>query len=371
MRERSKEGCFVTDLLRIIKNLPADIENSRITITAISSLYTKYVSKVYIVNTCRLAAVTDLTGAGSQRPRTHCLNRRSAPTTPLRTHICVITHKCFSWSKHVDHCEKLTKENWDREMKMDVNDRHPSLIINLGNDYVEDEFNSGGDAEEVIATPLDKFRGGRLPISSRPYFDVAIETILSKTRQQDGYGIGDDEYSLAYDGCRRLIWHNAHNEAQSRQCWHPGDVLGSLLDLNKPEIVFYINGVPLAPCTHVFRTARSGFFAAASFMSFQQCRFNFGNKPFLYPPSDREFQSFNDHATLSPEEKVILPRHIRLEYLRKLSVREDSCTLCFDKRASVRLVPCGHEGFCPVCADQLAECPMCRASIHEVAHDST
>nr|CAD7198951.1 unnamed protein product [Timema douglasi] len=52
-----------------------------------------------------------------------------------------------------------------------------------------------------------------------------------------------------------------------------------------------------------------------------------------------------------------------------LSVREDSCTLCFDKRASVRLVPCGHEGFCPVCADQLAECPMCRASIHEVAHD--
>nr|CAD7424954.1 unnamed protein product [Timema monikensis] len=179
----------------------------------------------------------------------------------------------------------------------------------------------------------------------------------------DGYGIGDDEYSLAYDGCRRLIWHNAHNEAQSRQCWHPGDVLGSLLDLNKPEIVFYINGVPLAPCTHVFRTARSGFFAAASFMSFQQCRFNFGNKPFLYPPSDREFQSFNDHATLSPEEKVILPR--------KLSVREDSCTLCFDKRASVRLVPCGHEGFCPSCADQLAECPMCRASIHEVAHDST
>jgi hypothetical protein len=73
---------------------------------------------------------------------------------------------------------------------------------------------------------------------------------------QEGYGIGDDEFSLAYDGCRRLIWHNAHNEAQSRQCWHPGDVLGCLLDLNKLEVIFYINGSPLCPCTRIFNTAR-------------------------------------------------------------------------------------------------------------------
>ena len=64
-------------------------------------------------------------------------------------------------------------------------------------------------------------------------------------------------------------------------------------------------------------------------------------------------------------------RHIRLEQLRKLSVREDSCTLCFDKRASVRLIPCGHKGFCSSCALQLAECPMCRASIQEFASEDT
>ncbi|KDR02356.1 RING finger and SPRY domain-containing protein 1 [Zootermopsis nevadensis] len=73
---------------------------------------------------------------------------------------------------------------------------------------------------------------------------------------QEGYGIGDDEFSLAYDGCRRLIWYNARNEAQSRQSWHPGDVLGCLLDLNKPEVIFYINGAPLSPCTRIFNTAR-------------------------------------------------------------------------------------------------------------------
>lgn len=187
----------------------------------------------------------------------------------------------------------------------------------------------------------------------------------------EGYGIGDDEYSLAYDGCRRLIWHNARNEAQSHQSWHPGDVLGCLLDLTKPEVVFYINGVPLSPCTSIFNTARSGFFAAASFMSFQQCCFNFGSQPFRFPPRDRKFKNFNDHAVLSREDKVVLPRHIRLEQLRKLSVREDSCTLCFDKRASVRLIPCGHKGFCSSCALQLTECPMCRASIQEFASEDT
>lgn len=188
----------------------------------------------------------------------------------------------------------------------------------------------------------------------------------------EGYGIGDDEYSLAYDGCRQLVWYNAHSEAQSRQCWSPGDILGCLLDLNKPEMCFYINGQPLGTClhlntnSHVFQNARSGFFAAASFMSFQQCKFNFGSEPFKFPPSDRNFKCFNDYARMDEEDKKVLPRHIRLEQLRRLSVREDSCTLCFDQFASVQLTPCGHKGFCGTCAQQLAECPMCRAAIQEM-----
>lgn len=181
---------------------------------------------------------------------------------------------------------------------------------------------------------------------------------------------------MAYDGCRRLIWYNARSEKfPDTYCWRSGDILGCLLDLNKLEIIFSINGIPLKPCIQIFKTVkyvssgvsfflfskqaftskirifyrffndeffRSGFFAAASFMSFQQCLFNFGNEPFKYPPVDREFQKFNDHATLKPEDKVILPRHLYLDQLRRLSVREDSCTLCFDQKASVRLLPCNH-----------------------------
>lgn len=77
-------------------------------------------------------------------------------------------------------------------------------------------------------------------------------------------------------------------------------------------------------------------------MSFQQCRFNFGSEPFKYPPKSRSFDSFNSHAYLKEQDKIVLPRHLFLEQLRKLSVREDSCTLCFDLKGIVRLEPCMH-----------------------------
>ena len=47
---------------------------------------------------------------------------------------------------------------------------------------------------------------------------------------QEGYGIGDDEYSLAIDGCRQLMWHNAQSESQMSEfehCWKPGDYIGN------------------------------------------------------------------------------------------------------------------------------------------------
>lgn len=87
---------------------------------------------------------------------------------------------------------------------------------------------------------------------------------------------------------------------------------------------------------------RDGFFAAASCMSFQQCRFNFGSEPFKYPPKSRSFDSFNSHAVMKAQDKIVLPRHLFLEQLRKMSVREDSCTLCFDAKGIVRLEPCTH-----------------------------
>ncbi|KAE8608173.1 hypothetical protein XENTR_v10011418 [Xenopus tropicalis] len=129
----------------------------------------------------------------------------------------------------------------------------------------------------------------------------------SKFLNHEGYGIGDDEYSCAYDGCRQLIWYNAKSKPHQHPCWKEGDTVGFLLDLQKKLMIFSLNGYQLPPEKQVFSSATSGFFAAASFMSYQQCEFNFGAKPFKYPPASK-FSTFNDYAFLAPEEKVILPR---------------------------------------------------------------
>ncbi|XP_050072267.1 RING finger and SPRY domain-containing protein 1-like [Anopheles maculipalpis] len=189
----------------------------------------------------------------------------------------------------------------------------------------------------------------------------------------EGYGIGDDAYSIAFDGCRKLIWHKAKPMQHNLNVWTGGSILGCLLDLDAREVVFSLDGFEGEVLKQLFESgsAIEGFFAAASFMSFQQCRFNFGSTPFVYPPKNRTFKSFNGHAVLSEQDKIVLPRHLFLEQLRKLSVREDSCTLCFDMKATIRIEPCQHRGFCTNCAALLQFCPMCRAEILSTVHEES
>lgn len=106
---------------------------------------------------------------------------------------------------------------------------------------------------------------------------IGWSTKDSKFLNHEGYGIGDDEYSIAYDGCRQLIWYNASSFPHRHPSWRPGmpstnvllcfvnfnlifvtkgDVLGCLLDLNRELIIFYLNGVSLEPYKHVFKSAK-------------------------------------------------------------------------------------------------------------------
>jgi len=73
---------------------------------------------------------------------------------------------------------------------------------------------------------------------------------------QDGYGIGDDEYSCAYDGCRQLYWYEAQSHRHSHPPWKEGDVLGLLLDVDQGEVVFSLNGDALPPERGLFNCAR-------------------------------------------------------------------------------------------------------------------
>ncbi|CAG5116479.1 unnamed protein product, partial [Candidula unifasciata] len=142
------------------------------------------------------------------------------------------------------------------------------------------------------------------------------------------------------------------------------DTLGLLLDVDRQYLVFYLNGDPLPSYKQLFTHAKSGFFAAASFMSFQQCEFNFGAKPFHFPPP-LQFKTFNQFGYLRPEEKIVLPRHKKMALMNQFVVSDDACTLCFDHIADTQLLHCGHRGFCEVCALQLEKCPICRKEILE------
>lgn len=182
----------------------------------------------------------------------------------------------------------------------------------------------------------------------------------SKFLNHEGYGIGDDEYSYAYDGCRQLTWHCAQSMPHHHRPWVPGDVLGLLIDLEKGKVRFSLNGDEIEKD---FRARLGdGFFAGASFMSFQHCIFNFGAQPFKFPPK-ASFKSFNDHANMKAEDKIILPRHLKLAAIHQDSITGDPCKICFANAVDTRLEPCNHREVCMRCALQVDDCPMCRRRI--------
>ncbi|GMR53804.1 hypothetical protein PMAYCL1PPCAC_23999 [Pristionchus mayeri] len=195
---------------------------------------------------------------------------------------------------------------------------------------------------------------------------IGFATKKSRFLNHEGYGIGDDEHSIAYDGCRKLVWHAAKGHKHDPRAWREGDTVGCLLDLNRRRIIFSLNGIEISDSSHSFFSRLSpndGIFAAASFMSFQQCIFNFGASPFRFPPRI-PFISFNDGgARLTQSQKTILPRRRRMEELARDPLVEDACTICCSRKADTLTKPCMHGGLCHSCALQMEVCPFCRVPV--------
>lgn len=59
----------------------------------------------------------------------------------------------------------------------------------------------------------------------------------------DGYGIGDDAFSISFDGCRKLVWHNAKSLPIDLPIWKAGSMCGCFIDLDSKEIIFSLDGV--------------------------------------------------------------------------------------------------------------------------------
>lgn len=68
----------------------------------------------------------------------------------------------------------------------------------------------------------------------------------SHFQSSDGYGVGDDEYSISFDGCRKLTWHKAKSTPIDLPEWHSGSICGCFIDLDTKEIIFSLDGVERA-----------------------------------------------------------------------------------------------------------------------------
>ena len=74
---------------------------------------------------------------------------------------------------------------------------------------------------------------------------------------QEGYGIGDDENSIAYDGCRQLIWFNANSRKHNHPCWKPGNSANQCfcclyLCITSSRCILLVGGIYFLTQNHVF-----------------------------------------------------------------------------------------------------------------------
>ena len=73
-----------------------------------------------------------------------------------------------------------------------------------------------------------------------------MTTTCFKPDSASGDGVGDDEFSFGYDGCRRKIFHGGEElsyGSKTGAAWKKGDIIGCLYDITNGTISFSTNGV--------------------------------------------------------------------------------------------------------------------------------
>jgi len=106
-----------------------------------------------------------------------------------------------------------------------------------------------------------------------------------------GEGVGDDNMSWAVDLCRHVKWHKTedtpHHPYAPAVTWGPGGVVQCWLDLENSVMEFGYSGESLGSAFEGFIVGSGGLFPAVSSHLENECKFNFGNEPFKYPPSSQ------------------------------------------------------------------------------------
>ena len=88
-----------------------------------------------------------------------------------------------------------------------------------------------------------------LEVVTEGIMQVGWATKESKFLNHDGYGIGDDEHSVAFDGCRQLVWHHADSESIAHEVdrWASADTIVSLIKAGGCSIKIGLRRRPINP----------------------------------------------------------------------------------------------------------------------------
>lgn len=196
---------------------------------------------------------------------------------------------------------------------------------------------------------------------------------------EEGCGVGDDPNGFSFDTFRSAIW--AASEAVYPQGTEHtfrckiGDVLGSLLDMDKGTCTFFINGQDLGLKVQFHKNIKKhntlGLYPIISLANHQHVIVNFGDQPWMYTPplqsatySPMSRSTIKQHATSSSEKSKTKSSVIDHEVLDH-DWEGPLCTLCFSEPKDTVLLPCKHDGFGRTCSNKLESCPLCRAKIAE------
>ena len=230
---------------------------------------------------------------------------------------------CARW-----HLDRLLGQNFalgETKSKLDINDMTQGIKIS------SDRLCVRSDSEWQSIRSM-------FPITSGIYFyevilltsgSMRIGWATKECEFEEGKGVGNDEYSIGYDGYQKKICHIYGDYTllkKNVRRWKAGDVVGCLIDVGEKKFAFYLNGEQIEYQADVF-FSKQAYFAAVSLSAHQQCYFNFGQAPFKYAPADIEIRDF--HSAMNKNQAI------------------------------ARFANCNHWLVCLDCFKNLETCPTC------------
>jgi len=173
--------------------------------------------------------------------------------------------------------------------------------------------------------------------------------------------IGDDEFSIGLDAFNGTITNDKVEYQLSglKGGWKPGDVVGCLIDVSKESFAFYLNGEKISQRWKLFKLnsksiyfSKQPYYAAISLYLHQQCRANYGSRPFKFPTKRIDFLDFH---------KILLNRKMPVRVSHSI-MEGNKCLLCKVQNATLKFSKCNHWELCVNCAPKLLECPICETT---------